>query len=515
MARFNFAGGSYQSEGLGYDSQRSLNLYPEVDESGDGFSRMAMLYTPGLKSFATLDGPPRAQLEYNGRHFVVGAVNLYEMIPTFNGDGSLHSVTPTVRNPGSPLANDAKPASMAANETQLLIASGGAVYLMTLATNAFQVIPASNFTLPSGPAPVTQVAFCDSFFLALIANSQNIQISNVLDGTSWFNNGQIVVSVFPENVVSMAVDHRELWLFGSKHTAVYVASGSLNVFDVQAGGFVEEGSGATFAVSTLDNSLFWVSSSSRGQAQAFRANGYTPQRISTHPIELAWQSFPRISDAVSYSYQDRGHNFWVIFFPSANGAQGATWVYDAATQLWHERDQLVNGSSFGHPSWNHASVFGQHFVGDWRSSNLYVMSKNYFDNNGAAYDKTRTCPHIFTEQERIDHYRFELACDMGDGWPSNDPGHQLGGMTTPPLVSLDWSNDGGKSWSNKQQRSFGFLGEDRLPRPVWRRLGQARTRTYRVTCSESVPVRMYDAYVNAAPGYQPTERLAHSLRKLG
>ena len=510
MARFNFCGGSYTSQGVGFDCQRSVNLYPEVHELSDGKSKMALWNTPGLKSLVTLDGPPRGQLEFNGNLYAAGATNFYQIIPTYDAFGNLLSATVTVLNAGLPLINDGLPVSMAANETQLLIASGGSVYLLTFATMAFTQVAASNFTLSTGNAPVTQVVFCDSFFLALIANSQTICISNVLDGSNWSLNGQIVVSVFPDNVVGMIVDHRELWVFGRKKAVAYYASGSLDVFDVAPGAFIEQGAGAPFALSQLDNSIFWVGGGERGNAMGWRANGYTPTRITYHPIELAWQSYPRISDAVSYSYQDKGHSFWVIFFPSANNGLGATWVYDSATSLWHERDYLntTNGQSYAHPSWNHSFAFGQHIVGDWNSPNLYTMSINYFDNNGTPIVRLRTAPHVFIEEERIDHIRFELDMDLGVGWQSDDSTY-----VAPPQIFLDWSNDGGKTWSNKQGRSFGYQGETRLPRPVWRRLGQARVRTYRVTCSEAVPIRIYDAYVNAVPGFQPTERIVHQYRK--
>src|SRR6266849_4841841 len=166
---------------------------------------MILVQTPGLVSIAALDGPSRGQLEYNGRLFVVAGSYLYEIVETASG----FPITVTANNLGQ-VTNDSLPASLAANETQLLVASGGNVYLLTLATNAFAQVPAANFTLPSGPAPVIQVAFCDSFFLALLANSQTIQISNVLDGGNWNLNGQIVVSVFPDNVMGMIVDHREV-----------------------------------------------------------------------------------------------------------------------------------------------------------------------------------------------------------------------------------------------------------------------------------------------------------------
>lgn len=522
MAQFNFCGGSYTSQGVGFDCQRSVNLYPELHELGDGKSKMALFYTPGLKSFYTLDGPSRGKFEFNGRLFDAGQTNFYEIIPTYDAFGKLVSTSTTVLNAGKPLVNDGKPVSMAANETQLLIASGGFVFIYYLATTVdsvtnlpvaagtFQQVAASNFTLSTGNAPVIQVAFCDSFFLALIANSQTICISNVLDGNNWNLNGQIVVSVYADNVVGMVVDHREVGFLGRKKSVIYFASGSLSVFDVSPGGFIEQGSGATFAISQLDNSVFWVGGDDRGNAQGWRLNGYTPVRVTTHPVELAWQSYPRISDAVSFAYQDDGHTFWQIYFPSANSGLGATWLYDTASQLWHERDNLnlVTGQMTAHPSWNHAFAFGQHFVGDWNSNKSYVMSRAYFDNDGTPVIRMRTAPHIFIEEERISHYRFELDMDLGVGWAADDTTH-----FGPPTIFLDWSNDGGKTWSNKQGRSFGYLGETRIPRPVWRRLGQARVRTYRVTCSDAVPVRIYNAYVNASPGFAPTERMVKQLAK--
>ena len=530
MARFNFCGGCYQSEGLGFDCQRALNVAPEIHELGDGTSKMCLLNIPGLKSFANLDGIPRGQFEFNGRLFVAGSHNFYEITATLDSFGALVSVTATVLNSGVPLVNDLRPVSITANEIQILIASGGSVYVyylsaftdsqppdgttpVTVPAGTFALVDPSNFTLPSGNAPVVQVEFCDSFFLALIANSQTVQISNLLNGARWDLNGQIIVSVYPDNITTMKVDHRELWLQGRKATAIYVATGSLNVFDIVTGGYIQQGSEATFGTTQLDNTLFWLGRDGNGSLVGYRAQGYLPIRISTHPIELAWQSYPKASDAVSYAYQERGHTYWVVYFPSANNFRGATWVYDVASTLWHERDDQRNGLSYAHPSWNHAFCFGAHFVGDWNTNKLYVMSKKYLNNDGNPLIKQRTAPHIFTEQERIDHNRFELACEMGIGWPNGDQAHTIGGATRPPTVFLDWSNDGGHTWTSAQGRSFGFLGETRLPRPVWRRLGQARMRTYRVTCSEDLPVKWFDAYVNATPGYTPTERLPHQIRK--
>jgi len=163
--------------------------------------------------------------------------------------------------------------------------------------------------------------------------------------------------------------------------------------------------------------VFWVGGNDRGNGIGWRLNGYTPVRVTTHAVELAWQGYPKISDAVSYSYQFNGHAFWVVFFPSANNGNGATWAFDTASGLWHERDYLntANGIHTAHPSWNHAFAFGTHIVGDWRSNNLYQMDERLFDNAGSPIIRLRRAPHISTELEIIKHARFVLDMETGLG----------------------------------------------------------------------------------------------------
>src|SRR5271167_2157774 len=107
MARFDFCGGSYTVQSVNADCQRCVNLYPEVNESGDGRSKMTLMPTPGLVSISTFGGSPRGQLEYNGRLFVVADTHLYEVTQASGGAGSPIVVTVTSR--GSGLANDGLP----------------------------------------------------------------------------------------------------------------------------------------------------------------------------------------------------------------------------------------------------------------------------------------------------------------------------------------------------------------------------------------------------------------------
>jgi len=57
LTRVKLAGGSYTSQSVNADAQRTVNLYPEQIESGDGTTDIALYPTPGLKKFAVFVAP--------------------------------------------------------------------------------------------------------------------------------------------------------------------------------------------------------------------------------------------------------------------------------------------------------------------------------------------------------------------------------------------------------------------------------------------------------------------------
>lgn len=57
MPRFGLVGPSYTDQAVNADAQMTMNLYPEVIESGAGNAPIILLPTPGLQSFATITPP--------------------------------------------------------------------------------------------------------------------------------------------------------------------------------------------------------------------------------------------------------------------------------------------------------------------------------------------------------------------------------------------------------------------------------------------------------------------------
>jgi hypothetical protein len=397
LSRIGLVGGSYTSQSRNADDQLTMNLYPEIIESGSGKVGAALYPTPGTAPFTTLsDQPVRGQIFTDARAFAVGGSAFSEIFA--NG----------TKTDYGPIVNDGSPVSMAAGPSQILIASAGTAYVFDLVANTLTAIPLTTLT------NVNKVGFCDGFFVACLNNSHTFQASALEDATSWPPLSIGTINVFVDNVLSMLIDHREVWLFGITKTAVYYDAGlSPFPFDLIPGAFIEQGIGAPNSPVRLDNSIFWLGGDERGNMVAWRAQGYTPTRVSNHAVEFAWQSYPVSADAVGYSYQDQGHSFWVLYFPTAN----KTWVFDAATGQWHERGywNAVNGIFTAHRSQNHIFAFGKHLVGDWASGKIYRMGIDLYTDGENLIRRVRRAPHVSTEQEWIFHHQLQVDLETGLG----------------------------------------------------------------------------------------------------
>jgi hypothetical protein len=66
-------------------------------------------------------------------------------------------------------------------------------------------------------------------------------------------------------------------------------------------------------------------------------------------------------------------------------------------------------------------------------------------------------------------------------------------------MMLRWSDDGSKTWSNEHWTSGGAMGKYRT-RAKWSRLGAARDRVFELVCTDPIPWRVIDAYVQVDPG---------------
>lgn len=472
-----FIGPTYLLTSVTVAAERCLNLYPESVEVPWEKGRLWLTTTPGLINYCLFPtGSCRGAFAQDGRGWFVAGDHLYEI----NSDGSFID--------RGAVAADGNPASMASNGQgghQLLVLSGGHGYIFDLIANTLNPIVATGF--PTSPLVA---GFIDGYFVVLDAIANTMHLSGLFDGTSWSGLDVAQRSTASDNLVSMVMDHREIWLFGSKTGEAWYDSGAADFpFAPIPGSFVPQGSASAFGAQTFDNSIAWISQSVDGGGMVLKAQGYMPTRISNHALEEAMATYPKISDAEGFVYQVNGHVFYVLYFPSAN----VTWVYDASTGMWHERSwyNASANTQDAHRARCHMYVFGLHLVGDRQTGQVYIWSNTTYSDAGVAIHRIRQAPHICQEKDWVFHKAFELDAEYGLGIQS--------GQGSNPQIALSWSNDGGHTFSNEYWQTMGAQGNYQQ-RAQWRRLGRARDRVYKVRMTDPSPLRLNEAYLELQMG---------------
>lgn len=472
-----FIGPSYTTQNPIAADDECVNWMPSKIESGTGPASYVYDPAPGFETYCTTGADPiRALFTLNGGSFAVSGEDLYEL-PTVSGGSSILRAT-GLNNPDDGLV------SIAGNGDagrQLALTASSQLYAFDLITNTLTAIDPT-----SVPNAVT-VVFQDGYGIALDPNTSTIYLSDLEDFTSWPGDSAQRNDT-PDKWVAMIerVGAREVWLCGSQTTSVYYNDGNADFpFVPNPSVAIARGIAAPNSLALLNGLPCWLAD----DLTVRYSTGYTANRISTHAVEFAISQMTTVSDADAFTYDEQGHQFYVLNFPTAN----QTWTFDLVSQLWHRRGAW-NGLDYDVlPVRCHIYANGAHLVGSRTDGTIYQQSQAFAtDIDGVTgIRRMRRAPHLVSSLNRVIYDRFQLHMQVGIGLAS--------GQGSDPQAMLRWSDDGGQSWSSVYSASAGAIGEFRT-RVIWRKLGMARDRVFEVTCSDPIPWRLVDAYLDLRVG---------------
>lgn len=472
-----FIGPSYVMNSRNVDCQRCIGLYPELHELGRGKAQevASLRATPGHELLATIGSGPYRGVWFTstGVLYVVSGNKLYSVDSAWSATerGTLNTASGYV--------------SMADNGIQLVIVDGSNGYYLTLLTNVFAEITDDEFI-----GDATHVTNQDGYFIFNRSGTDQFYIS-ALDGITFDGSDFSSADQYPGSVKGLVSFQGNLWIFKERTTEPHFNDGSSDFPFVRIqGASFDVGLAAPFSIAKGVSTIFWLGKDENGAGAVYMAQGYQPQRISTHPIENEIQSYDEMSDAIGYFYQANGHQFYVLNFPSAD----TTWVYDVTTRMWHERVYLNEGQLERQRGIVHAFAYDTHVVGDYENGKLYALRDTVYTDAGNPIVRERTSPHVDEDGHLIFYESFQL--DM-------QPGVGLDGLSTTqgadPQAMLQFSKDGGATWSNEKWKSLGKIGQT-LHRAKWNRLGAARDMVFKVRVTDPVKVVFIGAELKMMKG---------------
>jgi hypothetical protein len=482
VTRIALQGGSYQTRAVAASAQRQLNLYTETPPPNENASGPPTFYstapatlypTPGLSVLADF-GPPgvgrglhRSSQSGSVIYGVVGP-NVFVLNTSSNALTFVGAI-----------ANLTTPVSMEDNGLVMVIVDGTATggWYVNLATNAITAI--------SDPAFLgsTSVIVLDTFMMFNQPGTSNwySSPSNYIGNSTPFDPLFIAgKDTYPDIILGMSCVNQIIWLIGAETTEAWYDAGAADFpFQRVPEVLIQHGCIAPYSIASNDGAVFLLSKDQQGQSVVLQIEGYQAVRVSTYPIEYAISQYATISDAIGMTYQQSGHTFYALTFPSADH----TWVYDVSTQLWHERCSLDASGGEHAVLWN-ALAYGNGPTVALAASGgeIYKLDPKALTDNGVPIKRQRAFAHLLGDGNRIFHRRF-----MADMEPTN----------FPDVMSLDWSDDRGFSYGTPVTMSLlnNFAGS-----MTWWRLGYARDRVYRLTWTAAVETAIQGCWLMADSG---------------
>ncbi|MBB6424943.1 hypothetical protein [Sphingopyxis sp. JAI128] len=411
---------SSQGRSRAWSGARLVNCFAELAE-GDKADLFAVMAIPGLAEFSSIGTlGNRGEHVMGGVLYVVNGTTLYSVA----SDGT---ETPIGSIPGS------LPVQMADNGSQLAIQADTEGYVLDSGTIYSNIV---------NLGPVSGVTYIDGYFVWLVADSDQFIISGLNDGLTYDPLDVATVEGNPDNNVGVINDHRELQFYGAQTVEIWYNSGDADFpFERQGNAFIERGLRDRNSLVKIDNSVHFVGD----DLVVYRLSGYEPVRISTHAIEgdIAGASWFR-----AFTYTLHGHKFYVL------NTNIGTFAYDMATGAWHDRRSLGRANyRVGFAT----SCYGRTIMADAYTGKLYVPSLSVNTEDGDEIPMEILLPSVQSQRAKQTLYSYECQLQAGVG----------NSVEADPQMILQYSRDGGNTWSPELTRAMGKVGEY-LTRAIWR-----------------------------------------------
>ena len=463
---------AYRSEGLVAEADRCINLYHESVPGG-----YQLIGRPGLGVNRTLATGPIRGMHWPSKGdetlLVVSGNRLYE-----DAAGA-----PVDRGT---LSTSTGPVVMIDNGLVMLLLTGSTCYSFDFITSSFSVVGDAEFRI------ARTGCFLDGYFLTVPSdNTGDFQISALymnLPGAGWVATDTAKAESSPDRLMTIVSFNRQAWLLGLRSTEVWFNSGNaLFPFERVEGSAVPVGCLSAYGAVATGRAVYWIGTSRDGSAGIYRAAGYgMPDRISTPRIERYFANLSTVllDLTVASVYEEAGHTF--VLFSAASVDR--TWVYDETTDCWSEWRSLDGGSQ-------------DRFLGHFHQ---FVGATHYWGGGGTIgrlFQSVHAAPvhqddgQTITRQRAASHPQEGTSATL---WREYETLVDTGGTVAAPTIDLDWSDDGGHTFSTAVSRSAGSLTE-KQKRVTWRRLGRAYDRIYRLTYAQNTRCTILAADLTAEP----------------
>ena len=341
------------------------------------------------------------------------------------------------------------------------------------------------------------VGYIDGWWIFNRPGTQTFYTNYPQYGTGFSGSYFALKDAASDNLMGVIENKEELWLIGERTTEIwYDAGGQYFPFQRLVGTLMQVGTNAPFSVCRISqggtDSIIWFGRSEWGENIIVRTSGFTWDVVSTPAVSNQIATYPVTSDAQGYVYEEDGHEFYVLTFPTAD----QTWVYDATLPpelAWHQR---LSYDPYAQQWHRHRSncfmnFGGMRVVGDYQNGALYQLTRAAHSDAGWPLRAVRRSPYIWNPQNRERVFMQSLQLDFRLGMGNS------AGLGVNPLARLRISRDYGATYGSQITAPMGAQGQT-TNRCIFRKLGWSRGAVAEVEVIDPVNRDLVGATLRAA-----------------
>jgi len=459
----NITGPSYLDRSRPLSSQETRGFYHEVLESGK--DKYVIKSFPGQKNLgsvtAGIDRGMHQMIEVGYR--VVGET-LYE----FLSDGTHIDRGTIVGYERCIFADDG---------VNMYIVTHKKVYQYSNSTNLITVVTDSSIV------GALSVDFINNQFAYTFSNLT--VFSDVGNGASASSLNAVNAESSPDELVRDYVFDQILYRFGDRTCENWYNSGvGTPPFSRIEGQIINIGLSAKWSVNNSKEFIYWLGS----DLQVYRARGGQEQAISTAAIAGAIQSYSFTSDAFGEICTIDNKSIYILTFPTAN----KTWclIEELGLNGWFELSEGLTSGRYNAGSV--LNIYGKVIIGDRSNGNLNALDFDTYNQAGEVWRRRRVIGTVngdFLGQkgQRVQMSRMEFIIETGTGLVS--------GQGDDPMIMIEASYDGGRSWDEGTWMRIGRQGEFNI-KAEWYSMKSFYDMTVRLTTSDPVAFNLYSAAID-------------------
>jgi len=459
----NTTGPSYKSRSKPLSSQQTKNWYQQFNDGGK--DQYVLMPFPGLKVIGNAPGMDRGFNRMDEILYQVKGVVLYEIDKFGN-----HTSRGTIPGAGR--------AIMANDGVNLFIVTDLKVYQYS--TDSLSIIEVTDPEITGAKS----VDFINNQFL--YTKDKFTTVSDVGNGAAASGLNVIGEETLPDDLVRDFVFEEVIYRCGVRSVVGWFNSGvgSPPIEKLQ-GRIFNVGLAAINSIAETDEAFYWL-----GDDYAiYRASGGNKERISTDAISNEIQSYSRVDDALGHTFTFEGQNFYAISFPSGN----RTFVISESLgdDGWFEISSGTNDGAYQGTSL--ISAYNKIIVADKSNGNVYELDIDTYQNNGEVLQRTRVTQTVDatliggSKKDRIGMSTLAIEMETGVGI--------VLGQGDNPQIMVEYSDDGGRTFSSGARARVGRLGEFVLL-VEFDNLGTFYSRIFRFSTSDPVNYSVYSASVS-------------------